>query len=250
MKAPIPNYWGRFADARAFAEHVKTTPIGRVWRVELGETGESVTLKNFFTSIKDSGHSISVKGKAERDICAAVDLAAEKGWKSIIVDGSEESRLSVAIAAAKRTVNVEGIAKQVIAKAHRRGADAEAGLETVKMRRKVAIAALGLLLCTSPALAFKFPNGRLTGSIGSDGAPKPTASSVCVRGYARLVRDRYDAEWRRYQWKRRQSFLIYSSAAEIHCDRMSCRASSSSRSTMIRWLSRQEHLRMLQPISS
>jgi hypothetical protein len=115
--AEIPNDWGRFADAREFAEHLKTTPIGRVWRVELSETGDSVSLKSFFTSIKDSGHSISVNGKAERDVAAAVDLAAEKGWKSILVDGSEESRLSVAIASVKRAINVEGIAKEVIAKA-------------------------------------------------------------------------------------------------------------------------------------
>jgi hypothetical protein len=115
--AEIPNDWGRFTDAREFAEHLKTTPIGRVWRVELSETGESVTLKNFFTSIKDSGHSINVKGKADRDVAAAVDLAAEKGWKSIHVDGSEESRLFVALAAAKRSINVAGIAKEAIAKA-------------------------------------------------------------------------------------------------------------------------------------
>jgi ATP-dependent exoDNAse (exonuclease V) alpha subunit len=115
--AKIPNDWGRFADAREFAEHLKTTPIGRVWRVELAETGDSVSLKNFFTSIKDSGHSISVKGKAERDVTAAVELAAAKGWKSVHVDSSEESRLSVALAAAKRGINVEGIAKELLAKA-------------------------------------------------------------------------------------------------------------------------------------
>jgi hypothetical protein len=115
--AEIPNDWGRFTDARAFAEHLKTTPIGRVWRVELSETGDSVSLKNFFTSIKDSGHSISAKGKAERDIAAAVELAAEKGWKLIHVDGSEESRLSVAVAAGQRSIFVEGIAKEVLAKA-------------------------------------------------------------------------------------------------------------------------------------
>jgi hypothetical protein len=113
----ILNDWGRFADGREFAEHLKTTPIGRVWRVELAEAGDSVTLKNFFTSIKDSGHSISAKGNAERDVAAAVELAAEKGWKSIHVDGSEESRLSVAVAAVKRSINVEGIAKEVLAKA-------------------------------------------------------------------------------------------------------------------------------------
>jgi hypothetical protein len=70
----------------------------------------------------------------------------------------------------------------------------------VKTRRKVALAVFGVLLDTSSALALELPNDRLTpGAIGSDGLPAPTAATVCVRGYARSVRHRYDGEWRRYR---------------------------------------------------
>jgi hypothetical protein len=68
------------------------------------------------------------------------------------------------------------------------------------LRREVALAVLGVILATSPAFAIELPNGRLTpGAIGSDGDPAPTITAVCVRGYARSVRHRYDSEWRRYR---------------------------------------------------
>jgi hypothetical protein len=56
------------------------------------------------------------------------------------------------------------------------------------------------LLVALPASAFVRPDPRLTpGAVGGDNGIVPTAARVCVRGYSRLVRHRYDAEWRRYR---------------------------------------------------
>ena len=72
------------------------------------------------------------------------------------------------------------------------------------MRRREGVAALlasAALLAASLAHAFELPDGRVTpGAVGSvDGAPPPSTSQVCVRGYARSVRHPYDSDWRRYR---------------------------------------------------
>jgi len=58
-----------------------------------------------------------MQDKAVREVAAAVELASAKGWKSLRLDGSEEIRLSVAIDAAKRSIDVDRIANEVLAKA-------------------------------------------------------------------------------------------------------------------------------------
>lgn len=62
----------------------------------------------------------------------------------------------------------------------------------------VASVALG---AASAAQALELPDARVTpGAIGStDAQPAFNAAQVCQRGYARSVRHRYDAEWRRYR---------------------------------------------------
>jgi len=47
---------------------------------------------------------------------------------------------------------------------------------------------------------LELPNHRLTpGAVGSIEGPALRVSQICLRGYSRSVRHRYDAEWRRYR---------------------------------------------------
>ncbi len=63
-----------------------------------------------------------------------------------------------------------------------------------------AVLATFALLAASPVAPLERPNHLLTpGAVGSIEAPTPSISQVCVRGYSRTVRHRYDAEWRRYR---------------------------------------------------
>jgi len=106
--------WGRFGNARDFARHLEQTPLGHVWRVELSADGDTVALRDYFSTINDDGHVIRSQGTGDRKVAAAVDLAAAKGWNNLHVEGSHEQRLAIAVAASKQRLNVEGISPKEV----------------------------------------------------------------------------------------------------------------------------------------
>jgi hypothetical protein len=108
--------WGASRDANEFARGLSEQRVGRIWRVE--STQDSVTLKDHFSQIQDRGRTVSAKGASDRQIDAAIDLAAAKGWKNVRVEGSEATKVKAAAAAEKRGITVDGVSRNQL-EAHR-----------------------------------------------------------------------------------------------------------------------------------